>query len=81
MTEGKSRNAPSLAQQLVVRPALGDDAVLEHKDAVGILNGRETVGDGDGRAVLGGFVERALDDLLRLRVKRRSSSAEGIRSA
>ena len=43
---------------------LDDLALFQDDDLVSFLDGREAVGDGDGRAVLGDAVEGCLDDLL-----------------
>jgi len=43
---------------------------------VGILDGRETMSDGDGCTTGGGFVESVLDDTFGLGVEGRSSFVE-----
>lgn len=60
-----------------MRAGLGNDTVLEHVDAVGVLNCTESMGDRNRRAVLGCLVERALHDLLRLGVESGSGSVRG----
>src|SRR5437867_3131102 len=40
----------ALRQQLFVPPFRGDAATVEHENAVGVADGREPVGDHDGRA-------------------------------
>lgn len=52
-----------------MRALLGDTTILEHEDDVCVLNRRESVGDGDRRAVLGRLVERALYHALGLAVE------------
>lgn len=49
---------------------LHDHTSLADGDDVGVHNGREAVGDGDGGAVLTCPVEGHLDELLALRVQR-----------
>src|SRR5471030_409486 len=50
--------------QLFVRPGLGDAAVVEHDDAVGLAYRRQAVGDGDDGDAAAQLVERGLHDLL-----------------
>lgn len=59
-----------------MRAPLGDAPILEDEDDVGVLYGRQAVGDGDRRAVLGRLVERLLDDALGLAVERRRRLVE-----
>lgn len=56
-------------QQLVVRAALADGAVLQHQDLVRVGHGRQAVRDADGRAPLRGRLQR-LQDGLRTRRRR-----------
>src|SRR5439155_23465826 len=49
-------------EELEVRPALGDDAVVEDEDLVGVLHGRDAVRDDDARA-LAHHAAQALQDL------------------
>ena len=51
-------------EQLVVRAALDDLAVVEHDDLVGVADRREAVRDRDRRAPVGELVERLLDLVL-----------------
>lgn len=53
---------PALLDQLIVRPALLDPPVLEHKDPIGVADGGETVGDGEGRSTHRSTVDRALNE-------------------
>src|SRR3954462_13039236 len=55
------RVAPVLGEELLVCGALGDRALVEDDDLVGVPDGGQTVGDRDGRATLGQAVERRLD--------------------
>lgn len=57
-------HARGVLEERLVRAALGDAALLEHDDAVRLLDGREAVRDGDCRAALRDAVERRLHDLL-----------------
>src|SRR5471032_2345291 len=56
--------------QIVVRAFLDDHAAVEHHQAVGALQRRQAVRDGDGGAAVHQVVERLLDFLFRLRVDR-----------
>ena len=53
-----------LAEQLLVCALLHDNAILEHGNAVGVLDGGEAVGHHDARATLAGLVQRLLHYLL-----------------
>ena len=55
--------------QLVVAPQLGDAAVVDHDDAVGVAHGREAVGDDEGGASVHQVGEGLLDEVLALRVE------------
>ncbi|GJC95043.1 hypothetical protein ColKHC_03869 [Colletotrichum higginsianum] len=57
--------------QLGVRALLDDASLVEDVDDVGLLNGAEAMGDGNGGAALGGLVEGGLDDVLRLGIEGR----------
>ena len=59
---------PILPHKLRVCAALGDPAVVYDKDLIGILDGRQTVRDGDGRASLGELFDGGLDFALRFRI-------------
>lgn len=52
-----------LRQELGVRAALHDLALVEDVDHVGLLDSGQAVGDGNGSAALCGEVERCLHDL------------------
>ena len=51
-----------LINELVVGAALPDVALLQHHDLVGMLHGREAVGNDDAGAVLHEFVDGILHD-------------------
>ena len=55
---------------------LDDLAAVEDVDDVGLLDGAETVSDGEGGAATRRGVERRLHDLFRLRVKCRGGLVE-----
>ena len=57
--------------QFVVCAALHDAPLVEHADLVGILDGREAVGHGDGRACLHQSEEGVLHQSLALGGERR----------
>lgn len=52
-----------------MRPRLADRTVLDEVDAVGILNGRQPMCDGDRRPALRSNVQCRLHDLLRVGVE------------
>src|SRR6478672_12191286 len=60
-----------VGDQVSAEPMLHDPAVIEYQDFVGALDGGQTVGDDDARAVLQELVHGALDKLLRRRVEAR----------
>lgn len=49
--------------QIVVVAHLGHGAPVQHADHVGVSYGGQTVGDGDARSALHGFVQGRLHDL------------------
>lgn len=55
----------ALGQQLRVRAAIADSAVLQHQDLVGVGHGGQAVRDADGRAALRGRLQRLQDRLQR----------------
>ena len=61
---------------LLVRPLLHLDALVEHDDRVGILDGRQPVGDREGRVALHHAVERVLHRPLVDGVERRRRLVE-----
>ena len=65
-----SRRRGRLREQLRVRAAFDDPALVEHDDLVGIDDGREAVGDDDRRAAARDAVERLLDRRLGAAVER-----------
>jgi hypothetical protein len=56
-------------EQLVVGAALDDAALVEDVDDVRVLDGAETVGDGDGGATLRGGIKGGLHHLLGLGIQ------------
>ena len=58
----------AVREQFVVRPSLDDLAALEDEDLIGVLDRLEAVGDGEGGSIRREFVDRALDEHLRLGV-------------
>ena len=63
-------------EQVVVRAALDDAAVVQHHDGVGVAHGREAVGDDEHGAALHQGVHAALHDGLGARVDGRSGLVE-----
>ena len=63
-------------EQLVVGATLYDTALVEHADFVAALDGRETVGYGDGGARLHESLQRLLNQSLALGVERRGGLVE-----
>ena len=63
-------------EQLVVGTPLYDTALVEHADFVAALDGRESVGYGDGGAGLHESLQRLLDQSLALGVERRGGLVE-----
>src|ERR1700683_18970 len=59
----------ALRQQLRVRTALGDPAGIEYDDPIGLLDGRESVGNDEGRAVTHQLRKSRLDVTLGLAVE------------
>ena len=57
-------------------PGLNDIAVTHDEDDVGIADGREPMGDDEGRTVLRQSVESLLNELLRASVDRRRGFVE-----
>src|SRR5579885_589446 len=49
---------PAPGQELGMPPALDDAAAVEHEDLVGVHDGRQPVGDDDGRAPHQGYGQR-----------------------
>ena len=68
--------AAVLGEELLVRAALDDAAVLEDEDLVGADDRRKAVRDDQRRAVARDLGELALDDLLGARVERASGLVE-----
>src|SRR5579871_3272864 len=62
--------------QLLVRPFLQDTPVLHRQDTVRVDNGREPVGNDEGRAALHQFVQRLLHQRLRRGIERGSGLVE-----
>ena len=65
-----------LFHQFIVCAALHDAPLVEHADLVGILDGREAVGHGDGRACLHQSEEGVLHQSLALGVEGRGGLVE-----
>jgi len=63
-------------EEFVVGAALGDHAVLDGEDDVGVADRRQPVRDGDRGAVLDEGLERPLYDALTFRVERRGRLVE-----
>ena len=63
-------------EQLVVGTPLYDTALVEHADFVAALDGRESVGYGDGCARLHESLQRLLNQSLALGVERRGGLVE-----
>ena len=59
-----------------MRAALGDHALVEHQDLVGVDDGRQPVGDDQRRAPLRDALERGLDFALGEAVERRGRLVE-----
>src|SRR5947199_4983632 len=57
-------------QQLMVRAALDDQALIEHDDLIGPDDSGETVRDDERRTILRDSIERVLDLFLRVAVER-----------
>src|SRR5687768_6901960 len=66
----------ALAQKLGVGAALGDPALVEDDDLVGIDHGRQTVGDDDGGAARGDAAQGLLDRRLGSAVERAGGLVE-----
>ena len=66
----------SEGEELLVGAALDDHTAVDDADHVGILDGRETMGNDNGGTSPAGLVERLLDNLLRLRVEGRRGLVE-----
>src|SRR2546427_81715 len=64
------------AEQLAVRALLDQPSLVEHEDAVGAHDTRETVGEDEGGAASHETIERRLDQRLALRVDRRERLVE-----
>jgi hypothetical protein len=61
---------PAVAvHQLGVGALLDDAALVEHVDNVGLLDRRQTMGNGNGRTALGGLVQSSLHHLFTLTVE------------
>src|SRR5581483_702289 len=58
----------ALREEIVVRPHLHDAALVEHDDAIDVLDRRQTVGDDDRGPADHQLRERVLDEVLGLRV-------------
>ena len=54
----------ALGQQFLVRPRLTDLALVEHEDAIHVLNGRETVCDRNRRTSTHDDLQRVADQQL-----------------
>ena len=67
---------PALGEELLVRAAFGDAALVEDDDAVGVADGREAVGDDDGGALRLEAREGAAHRLLVDRVQMRGRLVE-----
>ena len=63
-------------QKLLMRAALGDDALVEHQNLVGVDHGRQAMGDHDRRASAGDALQRRLDVALGETVERRRRFVE-----
>src|SRR5215472_6409084 len=63
---------PAMREQLLVRAAFDDDALVQHQNFIGADDGGEPVGDDERGAVLGNAVERVLNVFLGVAVERRS---------
>src|SRR3984957_4888387 len=48
-------------QKLLMRPTLGDNALVEHQNLVGVDHSREAMGDHDRRASAGDTLQRRLN--------------------
>ena len=59
-----------MLHQLLVRAALDDVAVAHHEDEVGVLDGRQAVGDDKARPALRQLVHRTLNEKFRARIDR-----------
>src|SRR5690606_35572178 len=64
------REKPALVDQLLERTALDDAALIEDENLVGVGDGRQAVGNDEGRASATKRIESALDLAFRLRVER-----------
>ena len=65
-----------LLHELGVRAVLGDPAVCHDEDLVGVLDGREAMGDGDDRLAARQLGDGLLDEVLVLRVDARGGLVE-----
>ena len=65
-----------LRDEVVVGAVLGDLAVIEHENRVGIAHRREPVGDRKGGPIGGEVVDRALDQELSFGIDRRGRLVE-----
>lgn len=65
-----------LLHELGVRAVLGDPAVCHDEDLVGVLDGREAVGDGDDRLAARQLGDGLLDEVLVLRADARGGLVE-----
>src|SRR5207244_11287162 len=66
----------ALDEQLLVRAALDDFALLEHQNLVGALNGRQPVRDDEGRSSLPQRSQAVLTERLALAVEARCGFIE-----
>ena len=57
-----------LCDQLLMRAAFGNAAVIHHQDLVSVPDGGQTVGNGDDGLAVGQLRDRLLDEMLVLRV-------------
>jgi hypothetical protein len=61
--------ASLIMKELVMSAALDYSTLVKDVNDIGLLDGAETMGNGDSGTALGGSIKRGLDHLLRLRVK------------
>lgn len=59
---------PTLGHQLLMGAPLNDAAVIHHQDLIGVLDGSQTMGDGENGLPPCQGCERLLDQMLILRV-------------
>lgn len=66
----------TLVNEFTVCTPFGNLAILQDEDMVSILDSRQTMGDGDSRAVLGSGVESGLYNFLGLTMRKSVSVIE-----